>query len=167
MTADQLPPSVRALLGGASLEEKIGSTVLLIVAGQEGWPRVASLSVGEILATSGTRLFLTLYDKSRTTRALATTGRGLLLLVDDGAIVKVAVTAVPVSEGKSPGRSAFCADVVSVERDEVPYATVTHGVEFELVDGAGAVNRWRKQLADLQELGGRFGTAHRELDPPA
>jgi hypothetical protein len=164
MAENQLPASVSALLDGTDLESRVGVTVQLVVAEPEGWPRVASLSVGEVLAAGPRRLLLTMYDKSRTTRALFETGKGLLMLVDDGAIVKIQIDATEISDAKTPGRTTFQATVVAVERDEVPYARVTHGVEFALVDGTGAVARWRRQLADLREASVGGGHSHRGRD---
>jgi hypothetical protein len=53
----------------------------------------------------------------------------------------------------SPGRKTFRATVVDTEHDEVPYAKVTHGIEFELVEGTKAIDRWRLQLKELRRLG--------------
>jgi hypothetical protein len=96
-------------------------------------------------------MVLTLYTQSRTSAALVDRGRGLLLLVDDGAIVKVEFAATAV--GSKDGRTTFDATVRGVERDEVPYARVTSGIEFELVSHqAQVLDRWRSQLDGLREL---------------
>jgi hypothetical protein len=145
-----LPDSVRVLLDGTDLENRIGVTILLIVSGED-WPRVASVSVGEVLAVSGDTVMLTLYDSSRTAQALASRGRGTLFLVDAGAVVKVEVTAAVAGSGD--GRTVFRCAVARVERDEVPYARVTHGIEFELIAKQEQVTaRWRAQLQQLKEL---------------
>ena len=145
----ELPESVRALLDGTALGSKIGIALQLAVSDDAGWPRIASISVGEVLALSGQHLLLTLYTHSRTSAALADRGRGLLLLVDDGAIVKVEFDAVSVGSGD--GRTVFDAEVRGVERDEVPYARVTSGITFELVSHeAQVVDRWQSQLDGLR-----------------
>ena len=149
--SSELPASVCALLDGADLEAKVGAALQLAVSDDAGWPRVASISVGEVLAVSAARVLLTLYTSSRTAAALGARGRGLLLLVDDGAIVKVELAASRLTEGS--GRTTFDCAVVGVERDEVPYARVTHGIEFELVAHEEQVlARWREQLDGLKEL---------------
>jgi len=149
--SSELPSSVRALLDGSELEAKVGTALQLVVSDDAGWPRVASISVGEVLAVSATRVLLTLYTSSRTAAVLAARGRGLLLLVDDGAIVKVELQASRL--GGDSGRTTFDGDVVGVERDEVPYARVTHGIGFELVaHEEQVVARWRAQLDGLKEL---------------
>jgi hypothetical protein len=148
--SSELPASVRALLDGSDLEAKLGLTLQLAVSDDAGWPRVASISVGEVLAASATRVLLTLYTSSRTAAELAARGRGLLLLVDDGAIVKVELEVSRLDGGS--GRTTFDGTVVGVERDEVPYARVTHGIGFELVAHEKQVlMRWRAQLDGLKE----------------
>lgn len=147
----ELPASVRALLDGTGLDAKVGEVLQLAVSDDAGWPRVASISVGEVLAASATRLLLTLYSRSRTAAALEGRGRGLLLLVIDGAIVKVEFTASRLAE--RDGRTTFDGVVAGVERDGVPYARVTEGIRFELVDREEQVlARWRAQLDGLREL---------------
>jgi hypothetical protein len=149
--SSELPSSVRALLDGSDLEAKVGVVIQLAVSDDAAWPRVASISVGEVLAVSATRMLLTLYTNSRTAADLADRGRGLLLLVDDGAIVKVELQASRLGDGL--GRTTFDGAVVGVERDEVPYARVTHGIGFELVAHEEQVlTRWRAQLDGLKEL---------------
>lgn len=148
-----LPESVFRVLDGDDLAAKIGITVLIAANAAEG-PRIATLSVGEVLTTSARELLLTLYRSSRTTAAILETGRALLMLVDDGAIVKIRVETaeVPDSGAESAGRLVLRGNVVSVERDEVPYARVSHGIGFELLDGEAAVRRWIDQIAGLRRV---------------
>jgi hypothetical protein len=149
--SSELPASVHALLDGSGLEAKVGTALQLAVSDDAGWPRVASISIGEVLAVSRTRLLLTLYTTSRTAVGLAARERGLLLLVDDGAIVKVELETSRL--GDESGRTTFDGAIVGVERDEVPYARVTHGIGFELVAHEEQVlARWRTQLDGLKEL---------------
>jgi hypothetical protein len=147
----ELPASVCALLDGSDLEAKVGVALQLAVSDDAGWPRVASLSVGEVLAASATRVLLTLYTKSRTAAELTARGRGLLLLVDQGAILKVELEVSRLGDGS--GRTTFDGVVVGVERDDVPYARVTHGIAFALVAHEEQVlARWRAQLDGLKEI---------------
>lgn len=152
MTA-ALPPSLVTLLGGDSIEEKIGEVLLVIACDLDRTPRVASLSVGEILAVSPDRLLLTMYESSRTSQALASGSRGVLHAVVDGAIAKVEFSAVPLD--KASGRIIFNCTVESVERDEVPYARVTGGVSFQLTtQKEQVVERWRNQLKTMRKVAG-------------
>jgi len=151
--AERMSESMQALLDGDDLDSKIGTTLLLIVPNGTEMPRVASLSVGEVYAPSATELYLTLYETSRTTKQLVAGGRALLMGVDDGAIVKVELSAQPLDATSAiGGRTIFRAEIDAVERDEVPYARVTSGIRFELVDGASAVERWQRQLDELKAL---------------
>lgn len=147
----EIPDAVREFLDGTDLEAKIGIAMQLVVSDDAGWPRVASISVGELLAVSETRMLLTLYTRSRTAAALFARGRGLLLLVDDGAIVKIEFATRRLAERS--GRTTFDGAVIGVERDEVRYARVTHGIGFELIAHEEHVlTRWRAQLDELSEL---------------
>jgi hypothetical protein len=140
------------LFDGTDLESKVGVTVLLVATDSDGWPRMASLSVGEVLAVSRSELLITLYRSSRTTLALEQSGRALLVLKDGDGLAKIQVLA-QLLDVRSPGRKTFRAEVVEAEHDEVPYARVTHGIEFELVEGTRATERWRLQLEELRRLG--------------
>jgi hypothetical protein len=147
----ELPQAVFTLLDGTGLDAKVGTTLQLAVSDDAGWPRVATISVGEVLAVSATRLLMTLYTRSRTAAMLEARGRGLMLLVDDGVIVKIEFAASRLAE--HDGRTTFNGAVVGVERDEVPYARVTEGIRFELVAHEEQVlARWRTQLDELSEL---------------
>lgn len=48
---NELPAGVRELLDGSAIEAATGATVLLLAVDDTGWPRVAMLSAGEVLAT--------------------------------------------------------------------------------------------------------------------
>ena len=146
-----LPRGLRALLDGSDLESKVGETLVLIATDSGGWPRVATLSVGELLAISDSHLLVTLYRTSRTTQAIEASRRALLVAVEGDGIAKVQLE-LEMLDVASAGRTTFRATVVSVEHDEVPYARVTHGIGFELVDGTRAIERWRMQLAELAAL---------------
>lgn len=143
---------MRALLDGSDLESKIGVTVLLVVNGEGPWPRVASLSAGEVLVR-GDEILMTLWEHSRTTAALRAAGAGLLHLADGGGIVRIGVRVAPIEADTGRGRVTFRGVVEQVEQDVVPYATVTNGITFELTDRGGALERWRRQLDALRGIG--------------
>lgn len=151
MSTSELPGGVRTLLDGERLEERVGSTLLLTVADEEGWPRIALLSVGEVLATAPDELLLYLYPRSRTTQALTLRGRAVLLVVLGGAAVRVQLTARRLPDGTAGLSGAvFKADVVAVEEDRVGYAELRHGIEFVLPDEGPVLARWREQVAGLR-----------------
>jgi len=152
--ATELPAGLARALRGDRLDEEIGRTVLLVAPAADGWPRVATLSVGEVLAPDARRILLSLYATSRTTAAIRAAGRALLLADDDGAIVRVRLTTTEIEDAAAAeaGRVTFRGDVAAVEIDAVPYARVTHGIGFELLDPDAALARWRRQLDELAAL---------------
>lgn len=151
----QLPASVVDLLDGTGLEHKIGHTFLLATCDPTGWPRLALLSVGEVLAPSATQLDLALYQNSRTTRSLTDTGRALLSMVLDGSTYKIRLTThrVAMSDAYDGANAYFRGKVIGVDDDRVGYARLIHGIEYELVDERPALQRWQRQLDHLRELG--------------
>ena len=151
----ELPASLVELLDGSDLERKIGGAFVIIAAGEDGWPHAATVSVGEVLAVTSTDLLMTLYAGSRTTAAIAYSGRALLLTTDAGGVVRVGLEVRPLGEQTSDGRRrGFHCTVASVEIDTVNYARITHGLEFELLDEGAAIRRWKQQIEDLRTLAG-------------
>jgi hypothetical protein len=146
--SNDVPAGVAALLDGTRLEHKVGTTVL-VAAADGGWPRIATLSVGEVLVADPRTVAFTMYRASRTAGAIAASGHALLLAVDDGAVVRLRVDVRGV-DAEDDGRRTFVGNVVGVERDAVPYARVTSGIEYEVLDPAATVSRWRRQLDALR-----------------
>jgi hypothetical protein len=152
----ELPADLLALLDGTSLEERVGETILVLANGDDGWPRVATVSVGELLATGPASLLLTLYTTSRTSEAVRRVGRALLLFARKGGITRVAV-GVAETTGPDAARAVFLCAVERVEIDAVPYARVTHGIGFEVLDADAVIPRWRRQLEELRAIAARTG----------
>lgn len=155
MTATaELPAPVRELLDGQDLGAKVGHTFLLVACEPDGWPRMAMLSVGEVLATSGREVRLALYPSSGTTAALTEAGKGLLIVVLDGTTYKIRVEATRVHDPGGGGESdaLFVTSVTRVDEDRVGYATVEHGIMFSLTDEQAAVQRWVRTVERLAAL---------------
>ena len=153
MIDPRLAPSVVRLLSGTQLESAVGTTFELITVDEQGWPHVALLSVGEILATDPSSLRLALWAHSSTTANLSRTGGALLTFVHDHRYYKVRFAATQTSSPAAGSRpfAAFLGTVLAVQVDEVPYATVTGGITFELADAASTVKRWSKTLEALRD----------------
>src|SRR5919206_4820403 len=81
----RLPEKLQGLFAGTDLAGGIGETFLLLTVGEDGWPHMAMLSVGELLAADAGTLRAALWLHSTATRNLTREGRGLLALVHDGA----------------------------------------------------------------------------------
>jgi hypothetical protein len=122
-----------------------------MAAGDDRWPRLALLSVGEVVSMSGVDLRLALYSESRTTAALTQSGRALLNVVLDGASYKIEaeVKRVPEADGSL---AYFYGQVTAVDEDWVGYAKITSGVTYELVDGRPVLERWSKQVDRLKRI---------------
>jgi hypothetical protein len=127
----------------------------LIVSEGDDWPRVAMLSVGEVLAPSTSRLVLGLHSSSRTTGALRRSGRALLVAVCDGTVHKVSLTARLWGDRVVHGvdNTFFTAEIDAVSMDEVGYAKVTSGVTYELLlDRAEVLARWQASLELMRTI---------------
>lgn len=147
-----LPAPMVSFLDGTELDRKVGHTVLLVAAARDGWPRMALLSVGEVLAPTATELCLALYPASGTTRALTESGKALLSAVLDQASYRTwaEMERVPAPDGSS--LAFFRGRVVAVDEDRVGYATVVQGVTYELLDDRAVVERWLRQVGQLREV---------------
>lgn len=154
-SAAHLPLSVITLLDGDNLSDKVGHTILLTSYEPREWPHIALLSVGEVLALSETTLALILYAGQGAARSLSSSKRALLLVVAGGSIYKARIAVDPVAapQGEQSAFAYFRGAVVSVDEDEVGYAKVVSGVEYELDDPPEVFRRWRRQIDLLRQLG--------------
>lgn len=148
-----LPEPVRAFLDGHDLATKAGTVVQMAASDRDNRIRQAMLSVGEVLAISGSELRLALYASSRTTSALEAAGRGLITLVLDGMAhrVQLATERVSTEDIASTAYAVFRARVTEVDQDVIGYARLVHGIEYELFDEPQVLRRWKTQIALLRE----------------
>ena len=149
----ELPVALRPLFDGRALGSKVGETFLLLTTAEDGWPHMAMLSVGELLARSPTKLEAALWLHSTATRNLERAGRGLLAIVADGAGYYVRLTAQRQGDldlGEDGRLARFELDVEDVQEDRVDYARLTSSVRFELPDPASVVQRWERTIGALQ-----------------
>ena len=147
-----LPQSVTELLDGSDLDSKVGETFLLITVSSDGWPHVAMLSVGEIVALTPTRLAMALWRGTATGANLAREGKALLVLVLDGAGHYIEMTTeyrqILMVHGSELDR--YACEVNRVLVDKVDYARLTSGIVFELPNREKVVNYWRETVAALK-----------------
>lgn len=150
-----LPPQLTRLLDGAELPAKVGLTIQCCTVTEVGWPHLAMVSVGELLALNATTLRLALWETSSSVRALTLSGRCTLALVHDGAGYLVRCTARRRSDVQAPnGQSlaAFDLSVAEVIEDVAPYAVLTGGITYRLRDAPAVVARWETTIAWLRSL---------------
>jgi len=152
MEAD-IPRPLMQRLDGESLEHKVGDTFLLISVGETGWPHVAMLSVGEVLAISERRLRLALWPGSHTTLNLRRTGLATLMAVVPPTTYYLRLRSEPLPDIRvgTSQRAVFEAVPTEVLDDSVAYAEVTSGIRFTLADRDRSVADWQATVRALRE----------------
>lgn len=148
-----VPAALARLLDGRDLEAAVGLTLLLITASEDGWPRVAMLSAGEVLAPAGGEVRLALWGGTHTTANLARTGQGTLMAVVPPATYYLRLRAAPPREASVGGhpRAIFVTAIEEAREDVVAYAEVTSGIEFSLVDRPATLKAWAANLKAMAE----------------
>jgi hypothetical protein len=152
---NQLPDSLRQLLDGTDIVGREGLTFLLTTADDSGWPHIAMLSVGEILAIDPQTLRAGLWLRSSTSRNLEREGRGLLAIVANGNGYYLRVTArrgTDLDLGADGRLAYFELDVQDVLEDAADYATLTSGVTFRLNHPEQVVPRWQRTVDALRAV---------------
>ncbi len=145
-----LPQAVTALLDGADPGRHVGFTAELVTADPDGWPRVALLSAGEIVATDSRRLRIALWPESHTSANVTRTGKATITFVLEGAAYSVRLQMCRGEDLGEPARLAFFEGrVVEVRRDVAQYAVLESGIRFRLVDENSVVDRWQMTTAAL------------------
>lgn len=149
-----LPPELVELLSGARLAEREGLTFELATADAQGWPHVALLSVGELLAASPTELRLALHRDSGTSANLSRSGRATLLAIVDGRAVTLRLAAQALTEVAIDGAAlrCFACSVQEVSEHSAAYARLEGGIRFSLTDRERTLARWERTIATLGDL---------------
>jgi hypothetical protein len=145
-----LPAALAAALDGRRLAERVGDTYLLITTSEAGWPHVAMLSAGEVLAIGESALRLALWPQSRSTANLRRSGQALLTAVVPPAMYYVRLRIRPLAD--LARLAAFEAAIEAVEEDIVDYARLTEAIRFELANPAEVLTRWSATIAALRAL---------------
>ena len=153
-----LPPKLRDLFAGTDLAARIGDTFLLLTVDEDGWPRMAMLSVGEVLAADdGQTLRTALWLHSSASRNLTRDRRGVLAVVADGAgyYLRLQARRGPDLDLGQDGRLAyFELPIEDILEDVVNYAELTSGMTFRLYQPEQVVPRWERTIAALREAPG-------------
>jgi hypothetical protein len=147
-----LPDRLVEELDGNDLSAGSHRVYELLTVAEDGWPHVALLSVGELLALGPAELRLALWPSSTTTANLARTGEAVLCAVIDGDAHRVRLACTSLGALRTEGGlAAFSADVRAVRRDAVSYARLT-GFEMSLVKPDLVLPRWEETIRALREL---------------
>jgi len=130
---------------------RVGLTILLLTTSDEGWPQVAMLSVGEVLAVDDRRLRLALWVGSGSTANLSRGRRATVMLVVGAETYYLRVRTRRLADlalSRGP-RACFEAEVEDVLVDVVAYATVTTGIGFRLNQPEEVLPAWEETVAAL------------------
>ncbi len=146
----RLPSTLFTLLDGSEIADRVGLTIELLTVDSDGWPRVALLSAGEVLALSPSVIRLALWPATQSTSNLTRSGQGSLALVHAGAAYAIRLSTRRIADLADPVLAAFEGAVASVRRDEVAYARLRAGITFELPDPEPVVARWQATVAELR-----------------
>jgi hypothetical protein len=150
-----LPDKLQGLFAGTDLARGVGETFLLLTTGEDGWPHMAMLSVGELLLGDPSTLRAALWLHSTATRNLTRESRGLLALVQDGAgyYVRCVATRGPDLDLGEDGRLAyFELRIQDVLEDAVNYAVLTSGMTFTLNNPDQVLARWRRTVDAMRQI---------------
>jgi hypothetical protein len=149
-----LPAPLAQLLDGEALPEKTGVAFLLTTVGGSGWPNVALLGAGELLAPTPRVIRLALWPDSRTTANLTGSGKATLFVVHDGAAFTVELAARRLADIRAGEATLACfsSQVEGGAEDRADYATLTSGVAFRLHDPDRALAHWQATILALKGL---------------
>jgi hypothetical protein len=153
----ELPESLRQMLDGSDLAGREGLTFLLLTLDEDGWPRMAMLSVGELVAMDSRTLRGALWLHSTSSKNLSRDGRAMLTIVADGNgyYLRLAVRRGADLDLGAEGRLAyFLMEVEDVQEDSTDYATLTSGVTFRLKQPDEVVPRWQHTVDALRAHAG-------------
>ena len=152
---NSLPADLIQLLDGHDLAAGEGLTILLLTTSEDGWPQVAMLSVGEVLAISPLRLRLALWPGSGSTANLRRNGQATLMLVTAAGAFYMRVRSRRLADlalSRGP-RAAFEVEVEEVLVDLVAYAAISSGIQFELTDRENVLTSWEEAVTALRDIG--------------
>ena len=137
-----------AQFNGEALASKVGVSALLVSHAADGWPHVAYLSCGEILALPPDRVRLGLWPGSGSALAIAASGRACLHAAVAGVVWEARLRTV----GRARTDPLFMTEMEVVETvvHRAPYARVEAMIGFVLSDPDQAVTRWQEQMARLR-----------------
>jgi hypothetical protein len=150
---DQRVTEALALLDGHRLEERVGDTLILCTTDPDGWPHIALLSAGEVVALDDGEIRVALWPNTAATRNLTANGKALLAIIG---LRRCLYLRLDCRRGRdirpvSTVLAAFSARIERAVEDEVGYALITSGIRFDLGDQAKTVDGWSRTVAALRD----------------
>jgi len=156
----RLPAELRTLLDGTDLASHEGLTILLITTAEDGWPHVAMLSVGEVLARDERHLTFALWPGSQTTANLSRPGAmSLLMVVHEASAYYLRLRCRRLADAsvKQKPRALFSATLEDALQDIVDYARITSGIDFRLENRDQGLAAWAAAVEVMRAAGGESG----------
>jgi hypothetical protein len=145
-----LPAAVEHYLDGANLLQKMQALRLSTI-DAEGWPHAALLSAGDMVAMPGGNIRFALFPQSGTVANLARDGRLTVTLSLDGGMCELRMRARRLDHSsKDVPLALFEAEIVAVRQHAAPYAAVTGGITFSLLEPDAVLPRWKRQIDALR-----------------
>jgi hypothetical protein len=144
----QLPAAWVAQFDGTHLDSRLGVSAVLATSDEEGWPHLAYLSAGEVLAHDSQQVSFLLWSQSGSATSLLRTGRGVIHAVADGAVWEARLASRP--RASADELTVFDARVTDVRRHAAPYAETTSLIGFRLHDPAATLDRWHLQIERMR-----------------
>lgn len=153
LAPDQLPQRVQELFDGEDLADDFGLAYELATVDDDGWPRVAMLSHGEILAVDPQRLRFALWTNTNTGKNLTSGRPGLLSVVTPGFVCYIGGHAKTLS--RDDGMDLFELEVEKVRTDQHKGLPVVSPITFTSEDEETSrqiLDLWRKQVDTMRNV---------------
>jgi hypothetical protein len=156
---NEIPAKIVALLADDTFADWVGVdddwlAILVLSATNDGWPHLAMVSLGEIVAINPRALRLALWPTSTAATSVWREQRATLALIHEGAAYSIRCAARRGADLVLPGDvgqlACFGLRVEDVSEDKAPYAVLTSGVTFRLNDVDATAQRWRETRASLR-----------------
>lgn len=141
------------MLDGDDLPAREGLIFGLLTVTENGWPHLAMLSVGELVAVGPRDLRAALWPNSTATANLTRTGRATITLVHARVGYSIRCTAergADLNAGHSSPLAFFELRVEDVLEDVAPYAVLTSGATYRLDDPDRVFPRWRATVEAMR-----------------
>jgi hypothetical protein len=145
MNKAELPKAARVFLNGKDLERKQHDAMLLSTVTLEGFPHVAMISVGELLAISSSRVKLLVWRGTTSSTNMIQNHKATVTLVIEGKAYYIKLLLKKEAPVLS-GYELFTGEVAAVKEDYAKYAVLTSGIQFQLHDSKEVLSRWKQSL---------------------
>lgn len=150
MVEAMAPASLLAQFDGTDLAGRLAVSAVLATVAEDGWPHIAYLSAGEVLALSAQRLRVRLWPGSGTAANLRRNGRAAFHAASAGAVWELRLETVDAVD--TPDSLILDMLIGQVVSHRAPYAEVRGMIGFALADEALTLARWQAQIAHMRAL---------------